>query len=189
MMICVFSREMYSMNASQAYWTEFGDNAAVRDHDLSKLHKFYNNNRPSPTCLSAMPSDRFDSRGSSESSSGPEVRPQRRTALARHVIRHRRSSYIGKHNRHVVVGDKPAPFIRKSLFHYDVIPACIYMWCASCVYFVNIAFFSRYTFKFHTYTHKHTRKHKRVHFSLSDEACRVTKGLITCEAIRSFVSP
>ena len=140
MMTCVCSREMYSMNASQAYWTGFGDNPAVRDHDFSKLRQFYTDQRPRPTSLNAMQSDRFDSRGSSETSSGPETCPQRRTALARHVIRRRRSSYFGKHDRHVVVGDTPASllFMRKSLFHSDVIPASVYICCASCADFVNI---------------------------------------------------
>ena len=125
MMPCVCSREMYSMNASHAYWTGFGDNAAVIDHDFSKLRQFYKDNRPHPTSLGTMPSDRFDSRGSSESSSGRETCPQRRTAQARHVIRHRIRSHIGKHDRHVVVGDKPSLFMGKSVFQSDVIPACV----------------------------------------------------------------
>ena len=140
MMTCVCSREMFSMNASQAYWTGFGDNPAVRDHDFSKLRQFYTDHRPRPTSLSAMPSDRFDSRGSSETSSGPETCPQRRTVLARHVIRHRRSLHIAKHDRHVVVGDKPASllFMRKSLFHSGMSPTCVCICFDSCADFVNI---------------------------------------------------
>ena len=92
------------MNASQAYWTGFGDNAAVRDHDFSKLSQFYKDHRPRPTSLRGMPSDHFDSRGASEVSSGPEARPQRRTALARHVIKHRRSSHNGKHAQDTSAG-------------------------------------------------------------------------------------
>ena len=155
------------MNASQAYWTGFGDNPAVRDHDFSKLRQFYTDHRPRPTSLSAMPSDRFDSRGSSETSSGPETCPQRRTAVARHVIRHRRSSHIGKHDRHVFMEDTPASlfFMRKSLFHSDMIPACVCTCFASCADFVNIAYFSRYAFSFtliRTCTHEHALTHAQT---------------------------